>query len=271
MPTNLAGFTSLLDELCKRALRIIGKADDITPEMLNQARDALNGFVKSLSTRKIFLWETEKTITPIDVSGIVLHNNVSYVCLEPHYSSPQMEPGISPNWKIYWAIGGTSTTPWVSGNEYSSPNTIFTGIDCNSIQSPYLLKDGARTPLILQDKFIFLIQNREQIGDPQLIWLEKGKQFKFIHIWPTPYELNLNLEYYKVKVLSHLTLIDEEPDLPIEWHNALVFGLAADLAYEYGKPVVDLQNLERKADIELRKAFHSNFEITEDNFIQPLY
>jgi hypothetical protein len=54
----------------------------------------------------------------IDGNDFVSHNGLVYCCIESHLASADNEPGVGPNWQLYWDKHGTSGPAWVSGNSY---------------------------------------------------------------------------------------------------------------------------------------------------------
>src|SRR5438552_13671815 len=54
----------------------------------------------------------------VDGNDFVLHNGLYYCCIESHLASSDNEPGVGPNWQLYWDQHGSSITPWSSGTAY---------------------------------------------------------------------------------------------------------------------------------------------------------
>jgi len=53
-----------------------------------------------------------------DGNDFVTHNGLVYCCIESHLASADNEPGIGPNWQLYWDQHGTSGAEWSSGTAY---------------------------------------------------------------------------------------------------------------------------------------------------------
>lgn len=51
-------------------------------------------------------------------SEVLGNDGNSYKCLVPHTASALDHPNLGANWPMVWALGGTSTTAWVSGTSY---------------------------------------------------------------------------------------------------------------------------------------------------------
>ena len=56
--------------------------------------------------------------TRVDGNDFVLHNGLYYCCIESHLASSDNEPGVGPNWQLYWDQHGTTGPAWASGNSY---------------------------------------------------------------------------------------------------------------------------------------------------------
>jgi hypothetical protein len=56
--------------------------------------------------------------TRVDGNDFVTHNGLVYCCIESHIASSDNEPGVGPNWQLYWDQHGTSGTTWNSGTIY---------------------------------------------------------------------------------------------------------------------------------------------------------
>ena len=56
--------------------------------------------------------------TRVDGNDFVRHNGLVYCCIESHLASSDNEPGVGPNWQLYWDQHGTSGAEWSAGNAY---------------------------------------------------------------------------------------------------------------------------------------------------------
>ena len=56
--------------------------------------------------------------TRIDGNDFVTHNGLVYCCIESHLASADNEPGVGPNWTLYWDQHGTSGTNWSTARLY---------------------------------------------------------------------------------------------------------------------------------------------------------
>ena len=56
--------------------------------------------------------------TRVDGNDFVLHNGLYYCCIESHLASSDNEPGVGPNWQLYWDQHGNSGAAWSSATAY---------------------------------------------------------------------------------------------------------------------------------------------------------
>src|SRR5207248_11641979 len=53
-----------------------------------------------------------------DGNDFVAHNGLVYCCIESHLASSDNEPGVGPNWQLYWDQHGSSGAAWSFGTSY---------------------------------------------------------------------------------------------------------------------------------------------------------
>ena len=56
--------------------------------------------------------------TRVDGNDFVTRNGLVYCCIESHLASSDNEPGVGPNWQLYWDQHGSSGGAWSSGSKY---------------------------------------------------------------------------------------------------------------------------------------------------------
>jgi hypothetical protein len=94
-----------------------------------------------------------------------------------------------------------------------------------------------------------------------------------LQVWPTPdsnavSDYTLKLTYQRP--FDDFVSAGDTPYFPKEWHNALIYGLASDIADELALPQEDCTKLERKASKYLDMALSFGVEDTS-LIIQPKY
>jgi Right handed beta helix region len=72
--------------------------------------------------------------TRVDGNDFVTHNGLVYCCIESHLASSDNQPGVGPNWRLYWYQEGASGTNWSSGTPYKcypkQNNITLRGFEC---------------------------------------------------------------------------------------------------------------------------------------------
>lgn len=91
--------------------------------------------------------------------------------------------------------------------------------------------------------------------DPQLT---TGKLF----VWPTADDVTDVLKFTFQRTLEDFDAAGNNPDFPVEWMAALIWGLAADLGPEYGVPLDRQSYLDNKAAFFLNEAMGFDDEET---------
>jgi hypothetical protein len=96
--------------------------------------------------------------------------------------------------------------------------------------------------------------NKKSDGPPIEIWYHPTLTTGTLYVWPDDGGANwdkilMSVQYYP----DDFDTAANNPQFPIEWGNTLVWGLAAELAAEYGLPIKDVAYLERKAEFKLQE------------------
>jgi hypothetical protein len=97
--------------------------------------------------------------------------------------------------------------------------------------------------------------NKGSSGPPVEIWYQPTLTTGSLHVWPVVPGANwdkliLTAQYYP----DDFDAASDNPEFPIEWGQALVYGLADKLASEYGVPLNERKMLKAEAEFELQEA-----------------
>lgn len=101
--------------------------------------------------------------------------------------------------------------------------------------------------------------------------------FGTLHIWPAPDTTTVSQRTLTIRYASAFqgfVSASDTPYFPQEWNNALIYGLAALLAPEYGVPLNDRGMLEKEAQKHLDNALDFGYEnasiqFQPDRFMYP--
>lgn len=84
----------------------------------------------------------------------------------------------------------------------------------------------------------YSIPNRDQAGDPVAYYLQRHRDGAMIWLWPVPADdATLHLDYGSA--VETVTAASETVDLPQEWQEAAILGLAARCASMFGTTRID--------------------------------
>lgn len=86
---------------------------------------------------------------------------------------------------------------------------------------------------IITRKDYFEINDKTSEGLPNKIWFEDALIPK-IHLWPSPDDSSDVIHFSAVTRLEDFDAGTDEPDFDVKWIEALTFGLAYKLSFEYG-------------------------------------
>ena len=97
----------------------------------------LNGIVKRLQQKDIFLWTQEWVTQTFTASDAVTSGGLVYRCIKGHTSSATDEPGVGANWSTYWILDSSATSggAWVTDTGYSSIADFTVAADTIGIEN----------------------------------------------------------------------------------------------------------------------------------------
>ena len=100
------------------------------------------------------------------------------------------------------------------------------------------------------DVYNRLPQNTASTGFPSQYMYQPKINFGELNLWPTPDATTVSSKTLTIQYIAPFDVFNADantPYFPREWNNALVYGLAALLAPEYGVPLNDRGFLNKEA------------------------
>jgi hypothetical protein len=266
-------WTTVTTNIILRALRIVGVP---FPE-INQvvyAKQALNDMVNSWQAENIFLWTLEWTTKTFSAASEVVGDNdgLNYTCRKGHTSSAADRPDSGANHTTYWEQTGSSGGAWAASTAYSAIGDFAPGTEVISIDKAFIRRNDRdhEVEIITKDEYAD-IPDKHDTSRPLKLYFEKGLT-PTVFLWPQPENTTDVLHYWKVQILQDFDSSDDNPDFPVYWIEALVFGLAETLSYEYPElPVDRLRMIIRKAEVLMSRAKASNLEYYTDKHVESAY
>lgn len=122
--------------------------------------------------------------------------------------------------------------------------------DINSVR--YVVSATYNRPLTQWNRAqYYAMPNRDQTGNPIAYYVSKTIAGTEIRLWPVPVdEVTLHLDYGRA--VETVTSPDETLDIPQEWQEVAILGLAKRCANMFGTTRLDpgtVQRIERDADM----------------------
>jgi hypothetical protein len=97
--------------------------------------------------------------------------------------------------------------------------------------------------------------NKGSSGPPVEVWYQPTLTTGTLYVWPVDGGANWDKLIMSVHYLpDDFDAASDNPEFPIEWGQALVYGLADKLAPEYGVPLTERRALKQEAEFELGEA-----------------
>lgn len=149
-----------------------------------------------------------------------------------------------------WAIKQTSFTPTTSVAKY----TVGTG-QTVAVAKPLKvyqmwLRDNTSSvdiPMyLLTQQQYNILGNKTSTGTPTQFYYENLNTTGNLYLFPTPDSVTAAGKTVYLQYQAPFADFDSStdvPDFPQEWIRALVYGLAADLSFDFGYPRLDRQEL----------------------------
>ena len=217
MPTSLSyNHTKNRDQIITRSLRIIGaigQGETPTTQAITEATEALNDMVKEFEADGMQLW-------------CIKQYSCTYVAGTNAYT-----------------IGVGSTV-----NQLAPTKIIQAWNRANNLDSPILI--------VSRQEYNMLGAKTTQ-GTPSQLWYNPPGEISAtetqgtLTFYVTPdanSASNITPYFTGVRPLADFDSSTDVMDFPQYWGNAVVWGLASQLSYEYGVGLSERQLIERKAD-----------------------
>jgi len=220
MPTsNSYNYTTTRDQIITEAFRKIGRLGDyetLDTERLNAGIAALNPMIKTFAAKGMPLWAiTEQYIA---------FSNWSSSATRTIGPGAQIVQDIKPL-KVLQAVRRDNI---VAAEPVDVPMNIYTYEDYQYLSA----KETLGTPLHV------LYQPQGYVGRltlwqrPNTYWQTNGQ---------------LYIRYHRP--FQDFDVSGDEPDFPVEWHEALIYSLACRVAPNYGVPINEREMLQRETKV----------------------
>lgn len=135
------------------------------------------------------------------------------------------------------------------------------------------VSSNSRIPLnVISYQNYYLLPRTGSSGLPVQLMYQAFRNYGELNLWPTPDSGTASTKQITILYqtpIEYFSSSSDEMDFPLEWYNALVYGLASLLAPEFSVPLNDRGLLAKEAEKHLETAISFG---TEDAsyFVQPV-
>jgi hypothetical protein len=154
-----------------------------------------------------------------------------------------------PVWAIndysFATVAGTSTYTIGTGQTLNTPAPL-------KITQAYRNQGttSANVPMNIYTEYNFkLLPTTASSSTPVNLWYQPLGATGVISLWPAPVDTSYTIHIVYQRPFEDMTASTDNFDFPSYWMEAVVYGLAARMAPEYGIPLQDRQQLMKEADI----------------------
>jgi len=246
-------FTQTRSQIIKSALRkvgAIGQGDNPTPEQTSEAADELNGMVKQWQAEGINLWSVEWITQTLTASSEVLGTDGNnYKCIRNHTSAAANKPITGADYTTYWKPEGSSGGAWADSTAYTSLNQYALDVNIIGIEEVFIRRNTSYydTPLrVLSREEWMNLGTKFALGTPYMIWFHRLHTPE-IFLYPFPDNTTDVVHLSVIRKTQDFDTASDSPDFTEEWISALVWNLAARLAFEYSLPADERRDLNSMA------------------------
>lgn len=263
-------------KIINSALRKLNVQDELavaSGKRMQTALEALNVATKALQDRHIFLWTIKWVQKTFTASSEVTGSDGSiYTCILSHTSASTNKPITGANWTTYWVLRGDTGGAWVDATDYSSIGDFSledTDLDIMSVK----IRDGGNdydVNLVSRQNYMD-ITSKDNLGRPYMLWLDR-QLIPRCYLSYQPDNTDYVLHLQKVVKLQDFDKANNDPDVRASCLRTLIFGTAADLAFEYPSVSSKKRN-DLKAEFEKSLLFFKkgDSETDDHSFVKPAY
>lgn len=164
-----------------------------------------------------------------------------------------------------WTLAESTVSLTATNASYSLSSANIIGID-----KAWLRINSTEYPLRqVSYREYEEIPQKTDAGQP-LAYCVNNAISQTLYVYPTP-EASYTFYYLGVKKLADFDAAGDNADFPQRWIDAISYGLAAQLADEYGLPISERQWITAKANEIKEAARRGERENKEEEFVEGAY
>jgi hypothetical protein len=96
------------------------------------------------------------------------------------------------------------------------------------------IPSSIETPLVLMSRLDFReLPNKLNTGVVTQLFYDPQLSTGYVWVWPAPLDSLSKINFTWMEPIFNFNTAADQPDFPVEWYNALVWGLAEEIMLEY--------------------------------------
>lgn len=285
--SGITTFSISRDTIIREALAICGVIDETeTPsaEMITRGTISLNLFAKSLMAQGYHLWGLQEcylfladgqasysisstgdrcaTVADTIVTTLTADAALGATTLSLTSTGMAISDAIgivlddnSIQWTTIATIPGTTSATIAAAlaGAASFGSTVYTYTTKIArplrVTSAGVIANGIETPLSMMARTEYSdLPDKTSEGRPSQYFYDPQLSAGKLYVWPTASDGTLRLRMTVERPLEDFVSTSDEPDFPIEWGDALTYGLAARLGPKYGVSFQRIAGIKALAD-----------------------
>lgn len=252
-------FITTRDDIITDALRVLKVVDQdgsATANQITNGATALNRMVKAWRPASKMLWTMDWITQTLTASSEVDGTDSEvYTCIRPHTSAASDTPITGANYSTYWLKRGSTGGTWVTSTNYVSVNQYSLAAEIWSIDNAFIRRANIDVPLTALSREDYLEQaNKGVEGKPNSYYFQKRIGQSELYLYTQPENTTDVVHLYVTKLPEDFDISTDNPDFPVEWYDALVYGLADRLSPQYLTDRLERQDVKRDAILYKREA-----------------
>jgi hypothetical protein len=285
--SGLTTFSISRDTIVREALAICGVIDETeapSAEMITRGTISLNLFAKSLMAQGYHLWGLQEcylfladgqasysisasgdrcaTVADTVVTTLTADAALGATTLSLASADMAISDAIgivladnSIQWTTIATIPGTTSVTIADAltGAASSGGTVYAYTTKIArplrVTSAGVIANGIETPLSMMARTeYFDLPDKSSEGRPCQFYYDPQLTAGKFYVWPSASDGTLRLRLTVERPLEDFVYTADEPDFPIEWGDALTYGLAARLGPKYGVSFQRIAGIKALAD-----------------------
>ena len=270
-------FTLTRNELIQEALERVGAvAEGQNPTAGQQASAAksLNIIIKKWQNEHKFEHKKVMRFKVLTASSEVTGSDGEvYTCILNHTSAAANQPITGANYRMYWKQEGSTGGVWATATAYAGVQEFTLDTDIIDVAEVYF-RDETPTDhpidIIGYNDYLKISDKYSDTTIPTKCVLKKEVDSIRVFLYPRPSDTDYTFIYYGTMPIEDFDGATNNPDLPVEYFDALCEELSDVIAQKTGD--YEASNFMRDRAKDSKKNIRdTDHQPTDDDFIVPCF